>query len=163
MIRRLLPFPILAIALLAFWLVLNQSLSPGHFLLGAGLAAAGGLILAAVEPNGVRCRRPAALAGLVLLVLQDIVRSNIAVARLILAGRPRTMTSDFVEIPLDLRAKAGLAALATIITATPGTVWVKHDPSTGLLTIHVLDLVDRDACVSTIKNRYEHRLMEIFE
>ena len=163
MMRRLIPFPILTVMLLAFWLLLNQSLSPGHILLGAGLAVAGGLILAAVQPDRMRLRRPATAAALAWLVLQDIVRSNIAVARTILGGGLRTMTSDFVEIPLEMRADAGLAALAIIITATPGTVWVSHDTSTGLLTIHVLDLVDRATWVRTIKGRYERRLMEIFE
>ena len=163
MMRRLLPFPILAITLLAFWLLLNQTLSPAHIVLGTCLGVAGGLILGAVEPHARRLRRPAAVAVLGWLVLQDIVRSNIAVARIILGGRLRTVTSDFVEIPLEMRAKAGLAALAIIITATPGTVWVGHNPSTDVLTIHVLDLVDRTAWVRTIKERYERRLMEIFE
>jgi multicomponent K+:H+ antiporter subunit E len=127
------------------------------------LAVAGGLILATVEPGTTRLRRPAVLAVLGWLVLHDIVRSNIAVARIILGRRLRTMTSDFVDIPLELRAPPGLAVLAIIITATPGTVWVNHDSSTGMLTIHVLDLIDRAAWVKTIKNRYERRLMEIFE
>jgi multicomponent K+:H+ antiporter subunit E len=32
-----------------------------------------------------------------------------------------------------------------------------------MLTIHVLDLVDRSAWVETIKGRYERRVMEMFE
>jgi multicomponent K+:H+ antiporter subunit E len=163
MMRRLISFPILTFTLLVFWLLLNQSISLGHIVLGAGFAVSGGLILAEVEPDRMRLRRPATAAALGWLVLQDIVRSNIAVGRIILGGRLRAMTSDFVEIPLEMRTKAGLAALATIITATPGTVWVSYDASTGILTIHVLDLVDRATWVRTIKGRYERRLMEIFE
>jgi multicomponent K+:H+ antiporter subunit E len=161
--RNLLPFPIVALTLLVFWLVLNQTLSPGHLALGACLAVAGGLVLKALRPGATRLRRPAAMAALAWLVLQDILRSNLAVARIVLGRRQRTLTSDFVDIPLDLRAPPGLAALAIIITATPGTVWVQHDPASGVLTIHVLDLVDRGAWVRTIKGRYERRLLEIFE
>jgi multicomponent K+:H+ antiporter subunit E len=163
MIRRALPYPILSAALLALWLLLNQSLSPAHLVLGACLATGGGLILRTIEPNPMPLRRPAVLVILGWLVLQDIIRSNFAVARIILGTRLPTVTSGFVDIPLELRAPPGLAALAIIITATPGTVWVNYDSSTGILTIHVLDLVDEGAWQATIKGRYESRLLEIFE
>jgi multicomponent K+:H+ antiporter subunit E len=68
-----------------------------------------------------------------------------------------------MKIPLDLRDPYGLAALACIITATPGTVWAGLSPDGGTLTIHVLDLQDEEAWVRIIKQRYERRLMEIFE
>ena len=32
-----------------------------------------------------------------------------------------------------------------------------------VLTIHVLDLIDESEWIRTIKNRYERRLLEIFE
>jgi multicomponent K+:H+ antiporter subunit E len=163
MIRHVLPYPILSLALLLLWLLLNQSLSPAHLVLGTCLAVGGGLILTALEPSPARLRRPIALVLLGWLVLVDIVRSNIAVARIILGPRLPTTTSGFVEIPLQLRAPHGLAALAIIITATPGTIWVSYDSQTGVLTIHVLDLVDKSTWRRTIKDRYERRLMEIFE
>lgn len=160
---RWLPFPLLSLALLALWLLLNQSLSPGHVILGICLAIGGGLALTSLEPPRVSLRRPRAILVLSYLVLVDIIRSNIAVARIILGARPPHDGSGFVDIPLDLRAPYGLAALAIIITSTPGTLWANYVPATGLLTIHVLDLVDRGAWVETIKGRYERRLMEIFE
>jgi multicomponent K+:H+ antiporter subunit E len=163
MIRRVLPYPILSLSLLLLWLLLNQSLSPGHLLLGTCLAIGGGLVLTALEPSPVHLHRPAALVILGWLVLLDIVRSNIAVARIILGRRLPAVTSGFVDIPLDLRAPHGLATLAMIITATPGTIWVNYDPPTGVLTIHVLDLVDESIWSRTIKGRYERWLMEIFE
>ncbi len=71
--------------------------------------------------------------------------------------------SGFVAIPLDLRDRTGLAVLSCIVTSTPGTAWVEYDPVSGILLIHVLDLVDKDEWVTLIKNRYEALLMEIFE
>jgi multicomponent K+:H+ antiporter subunit E len=91
------------------------------------------------------------------------VRSNIAVARIILGPRHLKHVSGFVNIPLDLRAPYGLAALAIIITSTPGTLWVNFDSAERILTIHVLDLIDEEVWISTVKHRYERRLMEIFE
>ena len=96
-------------------------------------------------------------------MLLDIVRSNIAVPRLLLNLAPRPPASGFVRIPLDIRHPYGLAALACIITATPGTIWVDFDSADTTLTIHVLDLVDEDEWIRTIKNRYERLLREIFE
>jgi multicomponent K+:H+ antiporter subunit E len=159
--RRLLPFPIASAAVLALWLLLNQSLSLGHFLLGGVVALVGGWTLAALELPKVRPRRLGALCRLLALVLADIVRSNIAVARIIL-GLERRRTSGFVDIPLELRNPYGLAVLACIITSTPGTLWVDFDAASGTLTIHVLDLVDRSEWLRTIKGRYERLLLEIF-
>jgi multicomponent K+:H+ antiporter subunit E len=159
---RLLPHPVISVLLAAVWLLLNQSVSPGNIVLGVVLGWAGGLALAALQiPNG-RLRRPGVALRLALIVLADIVRSNIAVARLILSPR-RKAQAGFLPIPLDLRHPYGLAALACIITATPGTVWVNFDPTRGMLLIHVLDLVDEAAWTRVIKDRYERRLMEIFE
>ena len=71
--------------------------------------------------------------------------------------------SGFVDISLELRDAYGLAVLACIITSTPGTLWVKHEAGTGMLTIHVLDLIDESEWIETIKGRYERLLLEIFE
>ena len=114
------------------------------------------------SPAG-RLRRPRAMLTLAILVLHDIVRSNIAIARIILGPRARNETSGFLDIPLELRAPYGLAVLALIVTACPGTLWVAFDSAKGVLTLHVLDLIDEDAWIDTIKQRYERLLLEIFE
>jgi multicomponent K+:H+ antiporter subunit E len=147
--------------LLVLWLLLNQSISPGHVLLGCIVGIVGGWALARLEPPKMRLRRLGALLRLAALVVADIVRSNVAVGRIIL-GFDRNWTSGFVEIPLGLRDPYGLAALACIITSTPGTLWVDFDKTSGTLTIHVLDLIDEAAWVRTIKCRYERLLLEIF-
>lgn len=160
---RLLPAPLLSLVLLAMWLLLNLTLSPGHLMLGAVLAIAGPIALSALDTPKARVRRVDAILRLAVAVLADIVRSNIAVARIILGSRPGNQTSGFMDIPLDMRDPYGLALLGCIITATPGTLWVHFDSTSGLLTIHVLDLVDEAGWIRTIKHRYERLLKEIFE
>ena len=160
---RLLPFPIASASVLVLWLLLNQSLSPGHILLGGAVALVGGWALSALDPPRARPRRLGLLFRLAVLVVADIVRSNVAVARIIIGCERKGRNSGFVEIPLELRDPYGLAALACIITSTPGTLWVSFDAANGALTIHVLDLVDRAEWVRTIKERYERRLLEIFQ
>ena len=161
--KRRLPFPLLWVLLVAMWLALNETLASAHLLLGAGVALAAILALSVLQEPQTRLRRPRLAAELLWLVLTDVVRSNIAVARIVLRIGTRKQTAGFLEIPLTLRNPVGLAALACIITSTPGTAWAGYDPGSGVLTMHVLDLVDDETWVRTIKDRYERRLLEIFE
>ena len=86
--------------------------------------------LTVLDVPALRLRRPKVLLELLLVVLQDIVRSNIAVASIVFAPT-RLRTSGFLKIPLELRAPYGLAMLAIIITSTPGTLWASFDPPRG--------------------------------
>jgi multicomponent K+:H+ antiporter subunit E len=160
---RWLPYPRLSAALLALWFLLNQSVGAGHIALGVVLGLLAPLVMAALEVPRAGWRRPGAVIRLACWVFADIVRSNIAVAKIILRLGPLHHAPGFVTIPLELRSPNGLAALACIITATPGTIWVRFDSTEGLLVIHVLDLIDENTWIQTIKNRYERLLMEIFE
>ena len=160
--RLLLPYPIASAGLFGLWLLLNQSLSSGHILLGGVVGLVGGWSLERLALPKMRLRRPGVICRLGASVLKDILLSNIAVARIVLGLGRRGWTSGFVEIPLELRDPYGLAALACIITSTPGTLWADFDPANGVLTIHVLDLVDRSEWIQTIKERYERPLLEIF-
>ncbi|HWM44315.1 MAG TPA: Na+/H+ antiporter subunit E [Burkholderiales bacterium] len=161
--NRRLRFPLLFLSLLAMWLALNQSLAPGQILLGAALALGGTAAFASLQVPQARMRRPAAIAQLLWLVFADIVRSNIAVARIVLGSAARKRTAGFLSMPLELRHPGGLAVMACIVTATPGTSWAGYDAQRNILTIHVLDLIDEQAWIHTIKHRYERRLLEIFE
>jgi multicomponent K+:H+ antiporter subunit E len=163
-VTRLLPYPLLTLAFLALWLLLIESVSPGAILLGTVLAVAGSGVLATLGLPRGRLGRLRAVPGLLFDVLVEIVRSNNAVARIILQPRePGTRRAGFVHIPLDMRNPYGLSALACILTATPGTVWVDYDARSGTMLLHVLDLVDEETWVRTIKDKWEQRLMEIFE
>lgn len=160
--RAAVPHPVVSAVLLAMWLLLTR-FSPGQFLIGGAVALLAGRAYALLTPEAVRLRRPDLMLRLFLTVGADIIASNIAVAWLILSGgRGGARRSGFVRIPLELRQRAGLAVLAMIVTATPGTVWVDYDPATGALLIHVLDLTDEAAWRNKIKGSYEAPLLEIF-
>jgi multicomponent K+:H+ antiporter subunit E len=162
--KRWLPFPLLSAALLATWLVLNQSLAPAQVLLGGLLALGGGRMLGLLQPPTGRARfRAAALAALLWLVFVDIVRSNLAVFGVVLRPAGRGRVAGFLAMPLEVRHPGALAVLACVITATPGTSWARYDAARNVLTIHVLDLVDEQAWIRQFKQRYERRLKEIFE
>jgi multicomponent K+:H+ antiporter subunit E len=156
--------PVLAGALLGMWLLLNDTLSLGHIVLGSVLAVGLAWSSGALRPLRPRFRRAHLALALLALVLRDIVTSNIGVARIVLGlTRGREVRPGFVKIPLGLTDPHGLAVLAGIVTATPGTVWVDHDIATSTVTLHVLDLKSETEWVHWIKNRYERRLLGIFE
>ena len=156
--------PVLVVALTAVWLLLNQSLAPGQVLLGFALSVVLAWFGAELRPVRASLHRLDQAASLFFVVFWDIVRSNFAVARIVLGlVRKREICSGFLEIPLDLRDDHGLAVLACIVTSTPGTVWAGLSADRATLTLHVLDLWDEQAWIRTIKQRYERRLMEIFE
>ena len=154
----------LVVVLLGLWLMLNQSLAPGHVLLGAALAVALAWAASRLRPLQANVSRFGVAMRLVLTVIMDIVRSNLSVARIVLGfTRQRDIRSDFLRIPLDLRDPHGLAALAAIVTATPGTVWAGLSADGDILTLHVLDLQDEAQLIQLIKQRYEQPLRRIFE
>jgi len=159
---RWLAFPLLTLCLLAMWLLLVQSVAPGSILMGVLVALVATRLFTVLRPEPVKYRLTSAVVRLAGIVLYDIIRSNIAVARIILTGRTDRGMSGFIRIPIDMRSRHGLALLAVIITATPGTLWVQFDSARGSLLIHVLDLVDEEQWIALIKNRYEKLLMEIF-
>jgi multicomponent K+:H+ antiporter subunit E len=160
--RRVLPYPLLALSLFAMWILLNGP-SAGHVALGGVIAIGAARAMAALQPVKPRLRRWHKIPWLIGLVLIDILRSNIAVAAILLKRGRGHRKSGFVTIPLDLRDRTGLAVLACIITSTPGTAWVEYRSAKDRLLIHVLDLVDDQDWIDTIKQRYEPLLMEIFE
>ena len=156
--------PVLVVGLVVLWLLLNHSLSLGHVALGLVVAVGVAWASSGLRPLQPRLRRAHLAGELLLRVLRDIVRSNFNVARIVLRFRPgMELQAGFVEIPLVLKDPHGLAVLAGIITATPGTVWVGHDVGTSALTLHVLDLAGQDALIAEVKGHYERLLVEIFE
>lgn len=164
MMRRPDVSPVLVALLTALWLMLNQSISPRQVLLGSGLAVLLARASSRLRPARAALRRIDVAAKLLLVVLVEIVRSNLAVARIVLGlVRDREVRSGFVEIPLDLRDPHGLAMLAVIITSTPGTVWGGQSADGRRLSLHVLDLDDEQRWIRYVKERFETPLRRIFE
>lgn len=162
--RPWITYPLIGLGLALLWLLLTESVSTAAFLLATALALAGCATLLRLRFPKARLRRLGRVPGLLRDVVVEVFRSNNAVARIILRpSREHARRSGFVRVPLDMRSPHGLAALACILTATPGTVWVDYDSSDGTMLLHVLDLIDEDAWVRIVKERWERRLMEIFE
>lgn len=158
----LLPHPLLTPILAAVWLLLNNSLAPGHIGLGLLLGWAIPMFTLRFWPESVRIHKPLTLLRFLVVVLLDIVLANLAVARLIL-GRPQSLRPAFLDVPLDLQGDLAIGLLANTICLTPGTVSARLSPDRKFLLVHALDAPDGDAVIATIKQRYEMPLKEVFE
>jgi multicomponent K+:H+ antiporter subunit E len=159
---RRLYFLILPALLFVLWLVLNESMSAGQIALGIALALWFTWAASRLRPLRARPRRLWKVIPLFLRVTLDIIKSNIAVARLILNPRRNEFSPGVILIPLTMREPHGLAMLACIVTYTPGTVWVDLTEDHSL-KLHVLDLQNEDEWIELVQQRYERPLMEMFE
>ncbi|WP_121114831.1 Na+/H+ antiporter subunit E [Croceibacterium ferulae] len=159
---RLVPHPLLTTCLLVMWLLLTQSVSPGQILLGGIVALIAGKTMALLRPDPVEIRSWRAVLRLTGIVAVDILRSNLAVGRIVALPSRRRRVSGFIRLPLAITNPYALTTLAIILTATPGTLWLQYNRTTGSLLLHVLDLVDEEEWIRLIKHRYERLLLEIF-
>ena len=161
--KRTLRFPLMWALLLGMWLVLGGAMTVADVLLGGLVATAGVLAFAAVATPQARPLRIRLALELLMLVLADVVRSNLAVAWIVLRRGDRRRKAGGGTRPLRLRNPRGLAGRACIITSTPGTAWAGYDSTAGVLTMHVLDLIDEAEWLHVIRDRYESRLVGMFE
>lgn len=159
---RMLPAPLLSAVLFAVWLLLNQSLSLGHIALAALLAITVPWFSERLRPERPRLRAPGVALRLAGVVLWDIVKSSIEVARRIL-GPESAISPRFVWVPLSIRDPHGIITLAGIITMTPGTLSAEVDDRRTHLLIHAFNVDDEAALIADIKARYEAPLCLIFD
>ena len=149
--------------LFVMWLLLNGSVAPGQIVTGLTLAFLFTWLSQWLRPLSAYPKRPLIALRLIWHVAVDITKSNIAVGKIVWQGSRSNLTPGFLKIPLRMTDPHALAALACIITYTPGTVWADHSEDDNILTLHVLDLKDEAAWRHTVQYRYERPLMEIFE
>ena len=159
--RRWLPSLPLSTAVFCFWLLMNDQVSAGHVVLALVLALLIPLFAARLDREFARIGSLRAVPKMILILLLDIVHSNITVALQVL-GPEHRITPGFIWLPLDIANIHGIAALTSIITLTPGTVSSVLSDDRRYLLVHVLNLKDPGELVRHIKNRYEKPLMEIF-
>ncbi len=162
--KRLFPQPLISAMLFLIWLMLNNTVHPAHLFLAALLAITIPLWTSTVthKISAPRIKQPLTIVILSIIVLFDIVKANIDVARLIL-GPEANIKPSFVWVPLDITDAHAKVALAGIITMTPGTLSVDFSADGKFLLVHALNVTDIDGLIAEIKSRYELPLKEIFE
>lgn len=159
--KRILPYPLRSLLLLVSWLILNQTLHPAHWLLGALLGVALPLAFSALTPRVTTLRRTGLALALLGVFLKDIVVANFEVARRIL-GPESAIRPRFVWVPLGITNPQGIAVLAAMVTMTPGTLSVDITTDRRWLLVHAFNADDEAALIADLQQRYERPLREIF-
>lgn len=159
--RMLFPSLPLSLAVFLFGILLTDHVSRGFVVLALLLALLIPQFARRLEREFARVGSLRPLPRLVLVMLYDIVRANLHVARLVL-GPQAAIRPGWVWVPLELTNIHGITALASLITVTPGTVSAELSDDRRYLLVHVLDLRDPEALIAEIKTRYETPLRQIF-
>lgn len=160
--RQRFPSPLLSLSMLLIWLLLNNTISFGHILLGGFLAWFIPYITQSFWVQSINLNRPGLALRFVTTVLLDIVIANWVVAKMILSS-PKKLQPAFMILPLDLKEDFTITLLASTISLTPGTVSADFNIEGHYLLVHTLHVDDPEAAVAQIKQRYEAPLKEIFE
>lgn len=163
LLARLFPHPLLTLLLTLTWLLLVNGWSLNSLVFGLGLGVLIPFVTQPYWPNRPRLRRPLKVVEYMLVVLADIVMANVIVARIVLFKPNAERRPNWITVPLDLKTPEAITMLAGTITMTPGTLSADVSDEGHALLVHCLDAPDPDAVRDEIKQRYERRLMEIFE
>lgn len=151
MIRRILPHPVLSLVVALVWLLLVNRFAWGSLVFALILGLVVPAATAPYWPHRARIGSPAKIVAYVAIVIWDIVKANIAVARIVLFLPKRDLTSP-----------EAITVLAGTITLTPGTVSCDLSEDGRALLVHCLHAPDPASVLDEIKTRYEARLKEIF-
>ena len=160
--RRWFPHSILSVFMLGLWLLLANSISPGQILLGGLLAWMIPWITQSFWPEILYLRKPMTLIKFILVVLWDILIANLVLAVRIL-GPTKKLQPAFIKVPLDIEHEFTITLFASAISLTPGTVSADLDWEGRYLLVHSLHVIDIDAAIVEMKQRYEAPLKEAFE
>jgi multicomponent K+:H+ antiporter subunit E len=161
-LSRLLPHPLLSLAIALLWLGLAPQPSLGALCLGLLLGVAIPRLTARFWPDRPRIASLRSAGRLIAVVLADILIANWQVARLVV-GPVARLRPRIVRVPLDIDDPFVVTILGSIVSLTPGTVSLEIDRHTASLIVHALDVDDEAQLIGNIKVRYEAPLKEIFQ
>lgn len=159
--RRWLPHPTLSVVMVLVWMLLTDGLEIGQLILGVLLGWLIPWITQAFWPETLSLQKPLVLIRFLGVVVVDIVVANAMLALRIL-GPVDKLQPAFFKVPLDIDHEFAIAMLASTISLTPGTVSADLSTDGRYLLIHNLHLLDIEAEIQLIKQRYEAPLKEIF-
>jgi multicomponent K+:H+ antiporter subunit E len=156
---RWLRHPVYATILALAWMVLQERLTLGDFVMGYALATLIIYLCRYFWTEKVWVRRPGMALRLALTFAREIVVANLQVAWIVIQPRIE-ITPAFLVLPLKLRDDLLITTLGNMITLTPGTLTVDVAPDRSGLFVHCLSAPDVDAVRRQIKQQFEAPLAE---
>ena len=162
MIRRILPHPVLSLFVALIWMLLVNRFAWGSLVFALALGLIIPIVTESYWPDRARIRNPLGIAGYIAIVLYDIIKANIDVAKIVLFKPSRDLQPAWLVVPLDITTPEAIAVLMGTITLTPGTVSCDLAEDGSALLVHALHCPDPASSIDEMKTRYEARLKEIF-
>ena len=155
------PHPMFSLGMVFVWMLLNNNLDAGQFLLGLFLSWMIPWVTQSFWPEPLRLCKPWVALRFGATVLGDVIVANLILAKRIL-GPVDKLQPAFIKVPLDIDHEFAIAMLASTISLTPGTVSADLSTDGRYLLVHCLHVPDVDDEIHLIKTRYEAPIKEIF-
>jgi multicomponent K+:H+ antiporter subunit E len=159
--RTWLPHPYLSILLAMTWLALAKQWSWSQGLLAVFWALLIPRLSAPFWPERPRQCRLGLLAIYLNRLLLDILLANLSVAWQIIQPRLRLQPA-LIYVPLSITDPFVATVLANVISLTPGTVTADLCLTKRYILVHVLTANEPQTLITTLKQRYEQPLQDIF-
>lgn len=129
-----------SLALLVLWIALLGELSVANVLSGVLLVALVSWLFVHDEPQYTL--RPLAALRLAAHVLVNLVSSSARVVLAVIAPTPQRSATSIQQVQLAQGSVFVGAIVSNAITLTPGTMSLDLDPSSLMLSVHVLGTID---------------------
>lgn len=111
------------------------------------------------EPEPQYFRKTVALLSFVAFYANALLQSSLLIARQVLSRRI-TARPGVIAVPLEAERDVEIAALAILITLTPGTLSLDVAEDRSTLYVHAMFLDDPEAVMRDIKENFERGLLE---
>ncbi len=123
------------IALYIFWIILSERFTAETFIIGIGVIIIVAMLNKHEDEQESIAKKPLLYLKLLLVLLKEIVVSNIEVAMIVLSPK-MDINPHVFQYRTKLKSEKLRVILANTITITPGTVTASLDGD--VLTIHAL-------------------------
>jgi multisubunit Na+/H+ antiporter MnhE subunit len=147
-------------SVLAFsWMILQGRLALTDLVIGYAVGLVVVWLCYDFWAERVTIRKAGTMLRLAAVFVKEMILANLHVAWIIVQPK-MPIRPAFIVLPLALRDDLQIAALANMITLTPGTLTIDVAPDRSALYVHCLDASDADAVRAQIKRQFEAPLAE---
>ena len=142
------------------WAALQGELNAINFVSGFLVSAAVIYIFRRMFFRPLYFRKVVLGVMLALVFVKELVKSNLAVLRVVFRLRPQ-VRSGVIAVPTELTSDIALTLLANMITLTPGTLTLDISADRRYLFVHTLNLDDPEDVKREIRTAFEAYLREL--
>jgi multicomponent Na+:H+ antiporter subunit E len=142
------------------WAALQGELNTVNLVVGFFISAALIYVFRRMFFRPLYFRQTVVGLTLALVFSKELLKSNIAVLRIVFSPRAR-IRSGVIAVPTELTNDVALTMLANMITLTPGTLTLDISPDRRYLYVHTLNLDDPEDVKQEIQKAFEVYLREL--